>query len=348
MDTLFSRLVLLASVLALTGCATREDLGPAPATAIPTSTFKSASMRESIQAYNKEAVANNGNAPWSCPVESLASDNRCAGWYDNVFLGPVGYVLANSNGYSVTPEIVHYTRYKSSGGIFSLAGAFMPITGVQSFVGSMILSSRLDDSNSWGEDKDAFTIQRKIYQKNAAQLTSGKYLWVGRYYPLPLRPSNIWEQYLNASLNHLAILARGPDEKQVGWASFVVSGVPYKIDTGIWGSASAGHGLFTYQFVGPVPKHLPAIYPTTYYWLDQAWHDPKKAALVVPGPSKSEPFMVLAAMQYRVTNPAAILPWIKAHQAQLAGWTVVYHLDGKTWAWKNGSARPVPLPPIAS
>lgn len=347
MNALITRSVFLISVITLAGCASQEDFGPTPTDLSP-SVFQSASVQQAVQQYEQRVSANNDQIPWSCPVEKTTWQNRCSGWFDNVFLGPVGYIFAEANGYSETPKIVRYTRYKNNGGIFSLAGAFMPVTGVQSFIGSLILSSRLDDSSTWGESKNAFAIQKTIYQKNAKQLSSGKYVWVGRFFPLPLTPSNLWSQDFNSSLHHLAMLASSADEKPIGWASLSVNGVPYKITNCIWSPATTTRGVFNYQFAGPTPKDLPAVYPTTFYWLHQAWKDPQKAGIVVPGPSKSEPFMALAAMMYRVESPDAILPWIKAHQAQLSGWTVVYHLDGKTWAWKNGAAHPVTLPPITS
>jgi hypothetical protein len=303
-----------------------------------------------VQQYEQMVSASDGQSPWSCPIEKVTWQNRCAGWFDNVFLGPVSYIFAEASGHSATPGTVRYTRYKNNGGIFSLAGAFMPVTGVQSFIGSMILSSRLDDSSVWGESKNAFEIQDDIYNKNARQITSGRYIWVGRFFPLPLKPSNVWSQDFNSSLHHLAMLASSADEKLTGWAGFSVNNVPYKITNCIWSPATTARGVFNYQFVGPAPKVFPPIYPTTFFWLHQAWKDPQKAKIVVPGPSHAYPFTALAAMEYRIKPRFDIPAWIHQHQAQLAGWMVIYHRGTHDYVWKDGQTHsypalgPIPVP----
>jgi hypothetical protein len=324
------------SIALLSGCSSM-DQGPIADTG-PSVSIQSSSIAATIKRSDTVKFAQH----YACPDGDLSPNNRCFAWTNTIFLGPVSYLGAREQtGISYTPGVVHYTRHPSNGGIFGLAGVFMPVTGIGSAIGGAFLASNLGSSNvgnpyGWGNSSNAFVDQAKLYNLRVAEFNTGQALWVIKYYDLP-KSGNQWAIDLSSSSHHLASLAVDDKVQLNGWAGLSIDGVPYKP---IGGNGIAG--VFQYEFQGGKPATMPSLYPVAYYWVYQAWKNPQKAKIVVPGPSHAEPFTALAGMEYRIAPGFDIPAWIQKHQTQLTGWIVIYHRGDQDYVWKDGQTHSYP------
>lgn len=319
----------LVPAVLLAGCGSMTSLGPMGST-ISHQQIKSVDI--------KSAIKDRPGGYSGCPIESGQPYNRCDAWRNVVYLGPISVIGHNiATQQPLSPRVVHYTRYSGGSGILGLAGVLMPVNSVGDLLGSMALinsSPDLGNVKAWGNSKNAFVDQKKLYNATLKELNSGKAIWVMRYYVLPKGIESVWAADVNASVHHLVALSVNQSSRPLGWASLSIHDKTYRPISDKWFGDS---GVFGYQFSGDAPKTMPDIYPIDYYWLDQAWKNPNKAVIVVPGPDKSHPFTAIAAMKYRIKAGFNVPQWIHAHQSALSdGWIVVYHQNHQTLAWKDG------------
>ncbi|MDD2749915.1 hypothetical protein [Acidithiobacillus sp.] len=346
-------IALCVSATLMTGCsmhAVDMSVGALPSGGSKT-LIKSPTMKKVMEQTIEHRESHMNGYQRECPISSEPF-NRCDAWRNMVYLGPISVFAAEQEtGRPVQPRAILYTRQKDTGGgILSLAGAFMPVTGIASFMGSMALTT-MGNSNPanvgnlyvWGNSKDAFVDQAKIYNAKLTAFNSDKFIWVAHYYGLPIHKDYEWAMDVNQSVHTLASLASSENVKPLGWSSLGIGNRIYSLSGGFF---FPNVGVMKYVFNVPAPQKMPELYPVAYYWINQAWRHPEKAVVVVPGANKTEPFTAIAAMEYRIQPGFSIPKWIQAHEADLTsgGWMVIYHQGDHAMVWKDGKTQAYPEP----